>query len=293
MFAIICNVCPHRCGAERTDTVGGGLCGAPWVVQVARAGLHQWEEPCLVGQHGAGAVFFSGCNLKCVYCQNKAISHQNYGKILTVPQLQDVFSRLIDQGAACLDLVTPSHVAPLVRQALDMDIPIPVVWNCGGYESVETLKSLEGKVDVYLPDFKYALPELAQAYSGAADYFSVATEALLEMHRQTGDYVMEGDQLKRGVLVRHLVLPNGLKNTKRCIDWLATTFSQGQILLSLMSQYTPQAGAEPPLSRPISRREYEAMVAYLEDSGIVDGYVQERTSAKKEYTPAFDLTGLE
>lgn len=289
---MICKLCPHHCGAVRTSSHGTGICGAPWALQLGRASLHQWEEPCLVGEKGAGAVFFSGCNLKCVYCQNKPISHDNIGKIITIDQLQTIFKTLIDQGASCLDLVSPTHVTPLVAKALEMDIPIPVVWNSGGYESVETLKLLEGKVDVYLPDFKYAQPELAQAYSGAGDYFAVATAAILEMHRQTGEYVFENGLLKRGVLLRHLVLPGKLNNTKACLDWIGETFAPGQVLVSLMSQYTPQPGAQGNLARPVSRREYQAMVTYLQDCGIVDGYVQEESSAQAIYTPPFDLTGV-
>lgn len=289
---MICNLCPHRCGALRTLDQGHGRCNEPWTLRVARAGLHQWEEPCLVGDTGAGAVFFSGCNLHCVYCQNSPISQGTVGKSITVPHLQTIFQSLIDKGASCLDLVTPTHVAPLVAQALEMEIPIPVVWNCGGYESVETLKLLEGKVDVYLPDFKYAQGTLALAYSGAQDYFTHATQAIVEMHRQTGDYHMEDGQLRRGVLVRHLMLPGALENTKQCLDWVGSTFAPGQVLFSLMSQYTPQPGAQGPLKRHVTRREYEAMVDYMTGCGIVDGYTQGRTSAKEAYTPTFDLSGV-
>lgn len=289
---MICTLCPHKCQVERSPTSGSGICGTPWTLQVARAGLHQWEEPCLVGNHGAGAVFFSGCNLKCIYCQNKTISHDNVGKSCTVGQLQSIFQSLIDQGAACLDLVTPTHFTPLVAEALEMDIPIPVVWNSSGYESVETLKQLEGKVDVYLPDFKYSSADLALTYSGADDYFSVATAAILEMYRQTGNYSMEDGQLLRGVLVRHLILPGALDNAKECIDWIAGTFSSGQILCSIMSQYTPQPKAEGLLARPISRAEHSAVAEYMDACGIIDGYAQERTSAKSSYTPDFDFTGI-
>lgn len=265
----------------------------PWTLHVARAGLHQWEEPCFTGVHGAGAVFFSGCNLSCIYCQNKPISHHNIGKPCTVAQLQNIFQSLIDQGAACLDLVTPTHFTPLVAEALEMDIPIPVVWNSSGYESVETLKLLEGKVDVYLPDFKYASADLGQRYSGAGDYFSMATAALLEMYRQTGNYRFNQDgQLLRGVLIRHLILPGALDNAKECLDWISSTFTSGQILVSLMSQYTPQPNAQGLLARPISLAEQKSITAYMDACGIVDGYVQERTSAQASFTPAFDFTGL-
>ena len=290
---MICTLCPRRCGAERTDTRAGGLCGMPAAPVVARAMLHQWEEPCLVGDHGAGCVFFSGCNLRCCFCQNGTISREGFGKPISVERLRDIFRELIAQGAACLDLVTPTHFTPAILEALgDEKWPVPVVWNCGGYESVETLRLLEGKVQVYLPDLKYALTEPAKAYSGAADYPETAKAAILEMFRQTGPYRMENGQLKSGVLIRHLVLPGELENTKDVIDWVAETFRPGEVLFSLMSQYTPQPGAKGPLARHVTGAEYRAAVAYMENCGITDGYTQERTSAREEYTPDFDLRGV-
>lgn len=290
---MICTLCPRRCGAERTDTRAGGLCGMPASPVVARAMLHQWEEPCLVGDHGAGCVFFSGCNLRCCFCQNGTISRDGFGKPITVERLREIFRELIAQGAACLDLVTPSHFTPAILEALgDETWPVPVVWNCGGYESVETLRLLEGKIQVYLPDLKYALPEPAKRYSGAEDYFERASAAILEMYRQTGPYVLEDGRLRRGVVIRHLQLPGELENTRRCIDWVAETFRPGEVLFSLMSQYTPQPGAQGPLARHVTGAEYRAAVAYMENCGITDGYTQERTSAKEEYTPDFDLRGV-
>ncbi len=290
---MICTLCPRRCGAERTDTRAGGLCGMPASPVVARAMLHQWEEPCLVGDHGAGCVFFSGCNLRCCFCQNGTISRDGFGKPITVERLREIFRELIAQGAACLDLVTPSHFTPAILEALgDETWPVPVVWNCGGYESVETLRLLEGKIQVYLPDLKYALPEPAKRYSGAEDYFERASAAILEMYRQTGPYVLEDGRLRRGVVIRHLQLPGELENTRRCIDWVAETFRPGEVLFSLMSQYTPQPGAKGPLARHVTGAEYRAAVAYMENCGITDGYTQERTSAKEEYTPDFDLRGV-
>ena len=290
---MICTLCPRRCGAERTDTRAGGLCGMPTAPVVARAMLHQWEEPCLVGDHGAGCVFFSGCNLRCCFCQNGTISREGFGKPISVERLRDIFRELIAQGAACLDLVTPTHFTPAILEALgDEEWPVPVVWNCGGYESVETLRLLEGKVQVYLPDLKYALPGPAKRYSGAEDYFDRASAAILEMYRQTGPYVLEDGRLKRGVVIRHLQLPGELENTRRCIDWVAETFRPGEVLFSLMSQYTPQPGAKGPLARHVTGAEYRAAVAYMENCGITDGYTQERTSAREEYTPDFDLRGV-
>ena len=290
---MICTLCPRRCGAERTDTRAGGLCGMPAAPVVARAMLHQWEEPCLVGDHGAGCVFFSGCNLRCCFCQNGTISREGFGKPISVERLREIFRELIAQGAACLDLVTPTHFTPAILEALgDEEWPVPVVWNCGGYESVETLRLLEGKVQVYLPDLKYALPGPAKRYSGAEDYFDRASAAILEMYRQTGPYVLEDGRLKRGVVIRHLQLPGELENTRRCIDWVAEIFRPGEVLFSLMSQYTPQPGAKGPLARHVTGAEYRAAVAYMENCGITDGYTQERTSAREEYTPDFDLRGV-
>ena len=290
---MICTLCPRRCGAERTDTRAGGLCGMPAAPVVARAMLHQWEEPCLVGDHGAGCVFFSGCNLRCCFCQNGTISREGFGKPISVERLRDIFRELIAQGAACLDLVTPTHFTPAILEALgDEKWPVPVVWNCGGYESVETLRLLEGKVQVYLPDLKYALPGPAKRYSGAEDYFERASAAILEMYRQTGPCVLEDGRLKRGVVIRHLQLPGELENTRRCLDWVAETFRPGEVLFSLMSQYTPQPGAKGPLARHVTGAEYRAAVAYMENCGITDGYTQERTSAREEYTPDFDLRGV-
>ena len=290
---MICNLCPRNCGAERTETRGGGVCGMPSLPVVAKAMLHQWEEPCLVGEHGAGTVFFSGCNLRCVFCQNGVISQEGFGKPVSVERLRQIFRQLIAQGAACLDLVTPTHFSHVVIEALgEENWGVPVVWNCGGYEKVETLRHLEGKVQVYLPDLKYAMAEKAKKYSAAEDYFAVATAAIREMFRQTGPYQLENGQLKRGVLIRHLLLPGELENTRRVIDWVAETFQPGDVLFSLMSQYTPQPGAVGNLARQVTRAEYRAAVSYMENCGIVDGFTQERTSAREEYTPDFDLSGV-
>ena len=290
---MICELCPRNCRAERTDSKAGGFCREPAVPVAARAMLHQWEEPCLVGEKGAGTVFFTGCNLRCCFCQNTPISQQGLGRPITAQRLRDIFRELIDQGAACIDLVTPTHFTPVILEALgDEPWPVPVVWNSGGYEKSETLRLLEGKVQVYLPDLKYALPGPAKKYSAAEDYFDWAAPALLEMFRQTGPYQMENGLLTRGVLIRHLLLPGELENTKAVIDWVARTFRPGDVLFSLMSQYTPQPGAVGSLARHVTRAEYRAAVEYMENCGVTDGYTQERTSAKEEYTPDFDLRGV-
>ncbi len=287
-----CTLCPRNCKAERTPDRPGGVCGMPSAPVVARAMLHRWEEPCLVGEHGAGAVFFSGCNLRCIYCQNKSISQGGTGRPVTTARLREIFQELAARGAACLDLVTPTHFTPAVLEALgEAPWPVPVVWNCGGYEKVEILRLLEGKVRIYLPDLKYALPGPAGTYSAAPDYFDHAAPAILEMFRQTGPCRMENGLLKSGVLIRHLLLPGELENTRRVIDWVAETFRPGDVLFSLMSQYTPQPGASGNLRRHVTKAEYRAAAEYMVNCGIVDGYTQERTSAKEEYTPDFDLSG--
>ena len=289
---MICTLCPRRCGAERTETEGHGFCGMPAGLRVARAALHLWEEPPLSGTRGSGTVFFSGCTLRCCYCQNREISAGGFGRAVTTGRLREIFEELIAQGAHNINLVTPTHFLPWILPALEPKLPVPVVYNCGGYESVETLRLLEGKADVYLPDLKYADAALAARLSAAPDYFPAATAAIREMFRQTGPYVMEDGLLKRGVMIRHLVLPGQLDNTRRCIDWVAQTFSPGQVLFSLMSQYTPQPGSEGPLGRHVTAGEYRSAVAYMKNCGITDGFTQERTAAREEYTPPFDLTGV-
>ena len=278
--------------ARRDAQAGEGFCGLPATPVVARAGLHLWEEPCVSGARGSGAVFFSGCVLRCVYCQNHAISHENFGKSVSVERLREIFWELIGQGAHNINLVSPTPFAPAIREALAEPLPVPVVWNTGGYERVETLRSLEGRVQVWLPDLKYVDSGLSRDLSGAADYFGAASAAIREMVRQTGDYVLEDGLLKRGVLIRHLMLPGRLENTKAVLDWVAETFRPGQVLLSLMAQYTPQPGAEGLLSRRVTGAEYRAALRYMENLGITDGYCQDAASARAEYTPDFDLTGV-
>lgn len=288
----VCRLCPRQCGALRTEEKGEGFCGMPALPVIARAGLHHWEEPCISGARGAGTVFFSGCVLGCVYCQNGSISRERFGRAVSAERLREIFEELVAQGAHNIDLVSPTPYVPAILEALEEPLPVPVVWNTGGYERVETLRRLEGKVQVWLPDMKYADSALAAKYSGAADYFETASAAIREMVRQTGNYVMEDGLLKRGVLIRHLLLPGALENTKRVLDWAAETFRPGQVLFSLMAQYTPQPGAEGLLARAVTGGEYRAALAYMENLGIADGYCQERTSARAEYTPDFDLTGV-
>ena len=288
-----CTLCPRRCGVDRTRGQLG-FCKMPGQVHAARAGVHYWEEPVISGSFGSGAVFFSGCTLKCAFCQNYDISQENFGKPMTSAELRAAFERLIDEGVQNINLVTPTHFLPDILPALEPKLPVPVVYNCGGYESVETLRQLEGKIDVYLPDFKYSDNALAKKLSSAPDYFETASAAILEMYRQVGKPVLEDDEMKRGVLVRHLVLPGCVDNSLGVIDWVAEHFRSGDILFSLMSQYVPMGRAVemPPFDRRITELEYDSVLSYMMLLGIEDGYTQDFSSAERGYTPSFDLTGL-
>lgn len=288
---MICRLCPRDCGVDRAVTTG--FCGAGEGVRVARASLHHWEEPVLSGTKGSGAVFFSGCTLRCSYCQNHAISAENFGKEISTARLREIFEELIAQGAHNINLVTATHYLPWILPALTPKLPVPVVYNCGGYEKVETVRALRNAVDVWLPDMKYADGDLAGELSAAPDYPAVAAAAIEAMVDQTGDYELdENGLLRRGVLIRHLVLPGQLDNTRRVIDWVSRRFRPGQVLFSLMAQYTPQPGAAGAMARHVTAAEYRAAVDYMENCGVTDGFTQERTSAKEEYTPPFDLTGV-
>ncbi len=288
-----CTLCPRRCGVDRTRGQLG-FCKMPGQIHAARAGVHYWEEPVISGSFGSGAVFFSGCTLKCAFCQNYDISQENFGKPLTSAELRAAFERLIDEGVQNINLVTPTHFLPDILPALEPKLPVPVVYNCGGYESVETLRQLEGKIDVYLPDFKYSDNALAKKLSSAPDYFETASAAILEMYRQVGKPVLEDDEMKRGVLLRHLVLPGYVDNSLGVLDWVAEHFRSGDILFSLMSQYVPmgRAAEMPPFDRRITELEYDSVLSYMMLLGIEDGYTQDFSSAERGYTPRFDLTGL-
>ena len=287
-----CTLCPRQCGVDRT--AGRlGFCRMPGQLRAAKAMLHYGEEPPISGAFGTGAVFFSGCTLRCVYCQNREISEGGKGKPLEPGQLRAIFERLIDEGAQSIDLVTPTQFLPDILPALTPKLPVPVVYNCGGYERVETLRLLEGLVDVYLPDLKYADNTLAARLSRAPDYFETATAALREMYRQVGAAVLEDGQLSRGLLVRHLVLPGHLDNSLRVIEWLAEAFPKGDVLVSLMSQYVPIGVQEPPLDRRVTGEEYAGAVSWLELCGLKNGYVQDAAAATTEYLPVFDFEGIE
>ena len=289
-----CMLCPRKCNIDREKRTG--FCGMGTALTAARASLHFWEEPCIAGYGGAGTVFFSGCNLRCVYCQNREISAGGRGREITVTRLREIFDELIFDGAECIDLVTPTHFADRVAEALSAEkLPVPVVYNCGGYESIETLKTLEGLIDVYLPDYKYADSALAARLSKAPDYPETALAAIKEMARQTGDWTMDEDGLLlKGMLERHLVLPGFIENTLDCLDILTEAFTEKNALLSVMSQYTPPPFPleEPSLNRRLTQAEYDRVIDYLCLLGRDDAYIQELSSAKEEYTPAFDSTGI-
>ena len=291
-------LCPRLCGVLRPCSVppdkGPGACRMGRLPVLARAGLHYWEEPCISGINGSGAVFFSGCVLKCVYCQNYNISALGFGREVSVPRLSEIFHGLASQGAHNINLVNPTHFTDAVLEALEKPLPVPVVWNSGGYERVETLRRLKGKVQVYLPDLKYSDNTLAVRYSSAKDYFEIAKAAILEMVRQTGPYIIENDLLIRGVLIRHLVLPGQIENARGVIDWVSAAFPPKTVLFSLMSQYTPcgRADAFPELRRRVTGAEYRALEAYLLGCGISEGYLQEPGAADGAFIPTFDLSGI-
>lgn len=291
---MICRLCPRNCGALRTSTEGQGLCRMPETPLLARAALHHWEEPPISGTRGSGTVFFTGCPLGCVFCQNGDISQRNFGKPVTEERLWDICQELIAQGAHNINFVTPTHYAHVLARLLERSLSVPVVYNCGGYEKVDTLRALEGKVQIYLPDFKYLDPAAAQRYSGAPDYPEVAAAAIREMVRQTGPCQFdENGLLTRGVIIRHLILPGQVQGAKAVMDWVAETFPPHTVLFSLMSQYTPWGDLSqvPEVNRRLRRGEMRAAQDYMAALGL-DGFTQERTSAKEEYTPPFDLTGL-
>lgn len=290
----ICSVCPRKCAAQRRDTDGDGFCAMGRLPRLARAGLHMWEEPCISGERGSGTVFFSGCSLRCVFCQNCKISLDGYGKTVVEDRLYDIFLELIDSGAHNINLVNPTHYSHVLTRVLERPLPVPVVWNSGGYDSVETLKALDGKVQIYLPDYKYHDNRLAALYSGAGDYPQIVEAALAEMFRQTGGYVIKDGIMERGLIVRHLVLPGHLENSFMVIRRVNELFRHGEVLFSLMSQYTPAGKAADfsDLGRRLTNDEYSSVMSYLDKHNRLDGYFQELSSAGEEYVPNFDLTGI-
>lgn len=296
----LCYVCPHRCGVDRpanmSDTTGCfGSCGVGLAPIVARAGLHMWEEPVISGTKGSGTVFFSGCNLHCVFCQNYDISCKGFGKEITIERLKEIYHELIAQGAHNINLVTPTHFTEAVLQSLDEPLPVPVVYNTSGFETQDTLRRLKGKVQIYLPDLKYSDDMAAIKYSNAPYYFRIATEAIKEMYNQVGDYHIDDNGIMtKGVIIRHLIMPGMPDNTKRIIDRVAANFKPGQVMFSLMHQYVPcgRANEYPEINRKVTDEEYKELESYLLQSTIEDGFVQEGDAACKDFIPCFDGTGV-
>ena len=292
-----CTLCPRKCGVNR---VRGevGFCGETSKIKAARAALHHWEEPCISGKNGSGTVFFSGCNLGCIFCQNHEISRGQAGKEVSLERLFDIFFELKEKGAENINLVTPTPFLPtildVVKKARKENIGIPFILNCGGYESVEMLKRAEGLIDVYLPDFKYISPDLAEEYSKARNYPEVAKEALAEMVRQQPECVFAEDgMIVKGVIVRHLILPGCVKDSKDVLSYLHRTYKD-QIYISIMNQFTPvrHISAFPKLNRPVTTREYERVLEHAIVIGIEQAFVQEGETAKESFIPAFQNEGI-
>lgn len=290
---INCKLCPRKCGVDRTKGQLG-FCRQPDKIFAARAAAHYWEEPVISGSFGSGAVFFSGCTLRCCFCQNGIISQENLGKEISSTHLREIFLRLIDDGVQNINLVTPTHFLPSILPALEPKLPVPVVYNCGGYERVETLRELEGLVDIYLPDMKYSDAKLAAKLSAAPDYVETAKAAILEMYRQVGPTMIEDDIMKKGMIVRHLVLPEQIDNSLGVLDWFSKAFPQGDVLFSLMSQYVPMGKAKtmPPFDRTVTEEEYDAVLSYLDFLGIKNGFTQDFSAASEDYIPDFSFEGL-
>lgn len=290
-----CRLCPRNCGADRTT--GIGFCGGGVMARVAKAYLHMWEEPCISGKNGSGTVFFSGCSLKCIFCQNYKISAENFGREVTSQRLGEIFLEQQDRGAHNINLVSPTHYVPQIINALDSvkdRLRIPVVYNSGGYEKTETLKMLDGYVDIYLPDFKYYDNSIAEKYSAAPDYFETVTDAIDEMFRQVGKYnIGEDGLMRKGMIIRHLTLPTHRFDSVKVLEEIKRRYGTENVLLSLMSQYTPfyESSRYKELTRRISTFEYSFVADKAAELGF-DGFMQEKSSAKEEYTPDFDLSGV-
>ena len=288
-----CNICPTECNADRETQKG--VCGMPWDVYLARAEKHYWEEPPISGKNGSGAVFFSGCSLKCVFCQNFGISHEKFGKKVSLERLREIFFELYEKGAHNINLVNPTHYTLQIKEALSENKPpIPVVYNCGGYEKVQSLKMLDGLIDIYLPDYKYISPDRAEKYSSAANYGEAVIEALKEMKRQCPENVFnEEGIMQKGMIVRHLILPKNTNQSLKILDSIKENLGT-DTHISLMAQYTPMGKLDtvPELQRRITAREYEKVVSYALELGFDNIYTQDYSSATEEYIPSFDLSGV-
>ena len=290
-----CELCPRRCRVDRVNKFG--FCGAGENLRVALVSLHKWEEPCLTGERGAGTIFFSYCNLKCVYCQNFSISHEGFGAEISVKRLAEIFIEQQERGASNIELVTPTHYVPQICNAIDLakshGLNLPIVYNSNAYENLSTLELLRGRVDIFLPDLKYIDEDAAKTFSNAPNYFSVATAAIKKMFELVGDAQIDGGKMTRGVIVRHLVLPNFRHDAMKIIDWLYKTFGD-KIFISLMNQYTPlfRANEHKKISRTLTTFEYNSVVNYAADLGIKNCFVQEGKTADTKFVPNFNLDNV-
>ncbi len=287
-----CMLCPRKCGADRS--IAAGICGAGSSARIARVGLHKWEEPCISYGKGSGTVFFSGCSLKCVFCQNKEISKGLKGVDISVKDLSDEFLKLQDMGASNINLVTPTHYTDDIIKALDLikhKLSIPVCYNCGGYENIETLDKLNGYIDIFMPDIKYFSTEYSKKYSAAPDYFDVASKAVKKMHDIVGYADIDDDgKMKKGVLVRHLVLPSLYKDSIAILEYLAREYDVNKLAISIMSQYFPTEACEkyPEINRKLTTLEYTKVVNRAKELGFTKGYMQDKASAIEDFVPDFD-----
>lgn len=290
----ICNACPRKCNVERNiGEFSRGFCKMPYNAVLARASLHLWEEPVISGERGSGAIFFSGCNLRCVFCQNFEISHENFGKQVSKSEFIDIVKRLENQGAHTINLVNPTHFVPFIKEVLSKYKPsVPVVYNTGGYDDVESIRSLDGLIDVYLPDLKYLDSDVSKKYSNAENYFEKASKAVVEMQRQVGKSVIKDGIMQKGLIIRHLVLPKNTDQSIKILRWIKDNLPI-DTYISLMSQYVPYVKTEyKELNRRIVTAEYQKVIDEFERLGFENGFMQERSSAQTDFIPKFDLSGV-
>ncbi len=291
---MICSVCPRNCRADRS--ISAGVCGAGEKYKIARAAPHMWEEPCISGTNGSGTVFFSGCNLGCVFCQNYEVSHSAFGKEISEAQLMKIFDALIEKGVHNINLVTPTHYAPMLAKTLEKyNSPVPIVYNSSGYEKPGTLRMLDGLIDVYLPDLKYFDSTVSKKYSDAENYFEYASAAVLEMYRQVGNIVLdENGMAKKGIIIRHMVLPGNISQAVKVFEWVRENLSS-ETYISVMRQYTPFGKAKdmPPINRHLSSREYTIVRDKIEQLGFENCYFQSKSSSTEKFIPIFDLEGVD
>lgn len=290
----ICNACPRKCNVERNiGEFSRGFCKMPYNAVLARASLHLWEEPVISGERGSGAIFFSGCNLRCVFCQNYEISHENFGKQVSKSEFIDIVKNLENQGAHTINLVNPTHFVPFIKEVFSEYKPsVPVVYNTGGYDDVDSIRSLQGLIDVYLPDLKYFDSDVSKKYSNAENYFEKASKAVLEMQRQVGKSVIKDGIMQKGIIIRHLVLPKNTDQSIKILRWIKDNLPI-DTYISLMSQYVPYVKTEyKELNRRIVTAEYQKVIAEFERLGFENGFMQERSSAQTDFIPKFDLSGI-